>query len=855
MIALLRKISLRHLARAPLRSLLVVIGIALGVALYVATEADADSMQRAFADLVARVSGRADLTVEGTGPGVRADLTASVLQVPGVAHAAPSLEVAAQATELGDSLLVLGVDLLGDPYFLPFRDAARVQGMDDPLAFVNDPSALLLSAGFAHRHGLHAGSRIRLLTSNGPRDFHVRGVLADGGGSRALGDQVAVMFLDAAQLAFGRGEFADRIEVALAPGANLDAVRLRLQRRLGDGPRVGRPERIGTRLRLLARPLHAALWTAAFLALLVGAFLVYNAVGVAVAQRRSELGLLRALGVQRRQATALFCAEACLLALPGSALGLVLGRFIAGYFTASTLESIDLLYASVPQLVPRVSGVLALEATAAAVLMAAAAAFWPAHRGAALQPALVLRGTSGSAPARPRLLAMLLGGGVLIALGRLQLLAGSLIGGAVAMTLTVLGAALATPAGVVALRRLLRRPVAAALGVPGRLGLDYVERSLGRSAVNVLALMVAVGMSVSMGGWLSSLERSIARWAQQVGTADLTVTQGSPLLDRRHVPLAAGAPQRVEQVPGVAAVQRFRMVDQRVAGIELKLVATETRTFIEHSERRGRGWRVLQGAPLQAGELTDRPRILLSENAASLLHVHAGDTLLLPTPSGDLRLQVRAVIVDYSSERGAAFIDRSVFRRYWQDDAVDGVFVYLQPGTQPDTMAARIRAALGDAGPGGTVFVTQTSAVERHIVASVRRTFAYSHAMELMTLVIALMGVIGTMAAAIIDRRAEIGVLRAIGATASQVGTSIVVEAAFLGLCAAVAGMLLSVVEVEIFFHTMLVVQTGWHLDFAFPWRTAARTCGLVVLTSALAGALPAWRAARKERLTAFVGQ
>ena len=226
MFALLREISLRHWMRSRFRTLLVVLGIALGVALYVATEAATDSMFAAFNDFVTRIAGRADLSIEGSGVGVPNDLVATVAEVPGVAHAAASVEITAQASDFNESLLVLGVDLLGDLHFLPFNvESGERSAIDDPLSFVNDPTALLLSRRFAQRHGLHEGSQLRLLTTEGPKQFHVRGVLEDAGAAATFGGQVAVMFLDAAQISFARGTFVDRIDVACAPGADIEAVR------------------------------------------------------------------------------------------------------------------------------------------------------------------------------------------------------------------------------------------------------------------------------------------------------------------------------------------------------------------------------------------------------------------------------------------------------------------------------------------------------------------------------------------------------------------------------------------------------------------------------------------------------
>ena len=230
--ALLREISLRHWLRSPFRTSLMVLGIALGVALHVATETAADTIFVAFGELVQRVAGRADLTVESAGVGVPNALVADITEVKGVAHAAATLELTAQAPELHESLLIMGVDMLGDMHFLPFESTeGEAQVIKDPLSFVNDPTALLLSRNFASRHHLHSGDSLSLITSQGLKAFTVRGLLEDNGPAAAFGGQVAVMFLDAAQVAFERGTFADRIDVAVDKGADQAAVAAALSKR------------------------------------------------------------------------------------------------------------------------------------------------------------------------------------------------------------------------------------------------------------------------------------------------------------------------------------------------------------------------------------------------------------------------------------------------------------------------------------------------------------------------------------------------------------------------------------------------------------------------------------------------
>src|SRR5260221_5101211 len=267
MLVLLREISLRHWLLSPFISLLVIIGIALGVALYVATSAAASAMYAAFSELVIRASGRADLTIQSNGAGVSSEQVGEVAEVPGVGHAAATLEISTQAPDYKESLLVLGVDLLGDLHFLPFNvSQGEERVIEDPLSFVNDPYAVLVAKRFALRHGLSTGSSLRLLTSDGPKEFHVRGVLEDSGPAASFGGQVVVMFLDAAQVSFSRGMSVDRIDVAVLPKAVVSEVRARLQQRLGGGVSVESPDHLAAHLRELVLALNMALALSRFLA-------------------------------------------------------------------------------------------------------------------------------------------------------------------------------------------------------------------------------------------------------------------------------------------------------------------------------------------------------------------------------------------------------------------------------------------------------------------------------------------------------------------------------------------------------------------------------------------------------------
>jgi putative ABC transport system permease protein len=356
--------------------------------------------------------------------------------------------------------------------------------------------------------------------------------------------------------------------------------------------------------------------------------------------------------------------------------------------------------------------------------------------------------------------------------------------------------------------------------------------------------MVAVSMSVFIGGWIGAFELALNGYFEQFGSVDLTIIEGSPFLDRSHVPMSPATMDRVSRLPGVRIVQPVRTIEQRLGGRPFTLSATDTNMFFSETARRGKQLPIVDGAPVSPGDLTESPRIMISEAAAHNLRLHVGDHVTLHAPKEDVSFEVRAIMVDYSSPSGSGYIDRRFLVRYWGDEAIDAINVGLAEGASADAVSDRIRAELGSA-----VFVTHTDAVRQNLADTLADSFSYAHTVEIVTLLVALMGVIGTMIAAVIDRSREIGTLRAIGATRRQVGSAVVIEAGFLGVCAVVAGIALGVLLGLLFLKTLMLAGTGWQLHFVFPWSSAARIGGLAIATSMAAGGIAASRISASDDL------
>jgi putative ABC transport system permease protein len=844
MLVLLRRVALRHLLGSPFRALLIVLGVALGVALQIATRATSNGVGVAFDQMVEQLSGKADATVVAPADGLSNDLTADLADIPGVEHASALVEIHVKDVEGGQPLLILGVDFIGDPFFLPFDVKGGSEDVvKDPLAFVNDPHAILVSRTLANRKHLEVGGELRLTTADGPTPFKVKGIVEDTGPAAAFDGQVLVMFLDAAQVAFARGDRVDRIELGFAENAGKEAVLEKVRAAVGERGVVELPaERHARFLKLLA-PLHAVLGLAGILVLVVAMFLTYNAVSVAVSQRRVEIGIIRALGATRTAILSLFCLEALALAVPAGLLGVVLGKGLAKVAMDQTLPSLTATQAlPLHPPPPTIDAKLALEALLTGILATLFAAFIPALRAARVDPAITMR--SGSAVDAERGTAkgkMAVAGLVLAALLVASLRFHALNVGVLAAVAVLLVVVLLTPAAVASFEW-LGRPAWAPLVVT--LGFTSVTRDTKRSAISVIALSTSVCLSVTNGIWTESTKHAVTAWFDRTVAADLSVTAGSPLNDQFNIPFEEGALAKVTGVPGVAAALPYRSYNQPMAGLEVVVMGTDVRTYKAQLDRSERSWTTVDGEPWTVDRLVAEQRVSISESLARRLKKAPGDSIDLKMPSGIVPFVVDQVVKGTFMDRPSMILDRAWLGTLAKDTSIDSIDLIVTPGARIDTVAAEVRNRLGG---GDALYVYRSGELKGHLLGVVDQSFGYARSIEWLSLVVALMGVTGTMLAVVLDRRRELGVQRALGATRRQVALVIAAEAAALGIAATALGVTCGALQGFIVLRGIVAPAAEWDLSFVLPPLTMLRVAVLVVGCSVLAALVPAYRASRVE--------
>jgi putative ABC transport system permease protein len=841
MLALYRTLSWRYLQKRWSRAALVVASIALGVATLVATRVLNASMLSSAQRATAPLAGTADLLVSNGDAGVRRDLVHVLSKVPGVYTVAPLVIERVAIVDLDNRpALLVGADMQpnrSNPWglqvsegALPAYVAARLQGQQP--ALVGQELAQALSSE-QRQFRIRAAGKVCLLS-------RVATVDASGPAASLGGNVVYVDSAAAAQL-LDRPGFVTRLDVAVDPRANREEVQARIEAAVAGQALVRTPERLDQPIQDVMAGLQIGFAMGGTGALVIGLFLVYNVLSVSVAERRHEIGILRSLGATRSQVWSLFVGEAAVLGLAGTALGLPAGRALAELGLGPLVGVVSDFFVAVEARHVEVTPLIGLEALAAGLLTTFLAALIPAVRAAQEQPAEAVRRIPAAPQLRQQFMPLagsllLLAAGTVCVVGRQSLPArwGSFGG----LTLFLLGALLLTPRLAGGLAWLVRPLARRFLSIEGRLAADNLVRSPGRTGLVITALAAGVAMVMQTAGLIRSNEDVILPWIDQTLTADLVVSSASDMIGGgQNQPLAADVGRRIATLPGVEAALAVR-----VRQVEFR----DQRVFLEAIDpgfhRAGR-----QGAVAGLERFPDLAdpgvtNVLISENFAALYRVRPGETLTLHGPHGLLPVRVIGTVIDYSWNRGSVMMDLDRYREHFEDPLVDIFDVYLRPETDPAAIAETIARRWGAE---NALVVMRRQQLRELFEAMIHRLYGIAYSQEAVVAVVAALGVLTALLISVIQRRHELGLLRAVGATRGQVLASVLAEAALMGLLGLVIGLGVGLALEWYCLHVLLLEEAGVLFPVRVAWRETGLIAGAALVIATLAGLGPALHTSR----------
>jgi putative ABC transport system permease protein len=780
------KSLLAHRVRLALTACAVALGVAFMAGTFILTATIRHGVDNLFAtagagtDVIVRpaaATASATSARPGGRPVVPASLVGQVRSVPGVALADGAVKDRAGIVGKDGKILGgrVGVSWPADPALAtgyPLRRGRPPAG----------PGEVAIDAASAQRQGLQVGDRVRVVVHGAARPFTISAIIgfgqADGPGPVSL-----VAFDTAtAQRLFGRSGAFDELDLKAAAGVTAAALRDRVAAVLPGGlEAVTAASAAATQAEDLRNSigfLTNALLVFALISLFVGAFIIWNTFSILVAQRTRELALLRALGASRHQVLRSVLIEAGVVGVVASLAGLALGVLAAAGLRALLRGAgIDLPTSGLD--LPASSAVIAVG-TGVAVTVAAAVA--PARRATGIAPVAALR----EAVPTPRAFSTrrLVTGAALLLLGTAALLTG-LFGGIGHGAALVGAGALAVFIGTTVLGPLFARPLAWAIGAPlgrlparaGRLARDNAMRNPRRTAATAAALMVGLALVSASAVLDASVKRTADQAIDRGSHADLYVQAADS--DSGLDPALA---RSVAAQSGVAAVTELREAEATIAGAKFQKVDGIDPTTVGQ----------VADLDVRSGSvpaLRERDTVLVTTSASSAHHWTIGSPVTIQIEKiGSTTLRVAGTYANKGAY-GDYLVSLDTFARA-TGRTVDTMLMVKGAGTEVGPLQARIGALLGSY-PGAKVL--DQRGFKRATAATLDQILNLITALLALAIVIALLGIVNTLALSVVERTRELGLLRAIGMRRSQLGAMVACEAMIIAVLGAVLGVTLGV--------------------------------------------------------------
>ncbi|MBV8142525.1 MAG: ABC transporter permease [Verrucomicrobia bacterium] len=827
---------LRHVVRYALRhkslALINILSVALGVSVFLAVQIANRSANAAFRAGIDVVAGRANIEVRGT---LDDSLFPRLRELAGVTAATPLVErVVTLPGWPGEYLHVLGIDPFTNSSFENFKFSKSAGEAFDADAWFGDPRSLAVSKSFADAHHLKRGDSIRVEFGERQVDLVVSSVLQAKDGD----SHFAAMDIGWAQELFGLQGKLTGVLLQISDPNHPEPVYERIRSLVPPDAVVQEPGARSGQVEQMLSGFELNLTALSMISLLVGVFLIYNTVTASVVRRRSEIGILRALGGSRAKVRWLFLGEAAFYGMIGSVAGCVGGVLMANFLVSAVSTTVTNLYVltSIDHFyLPFWQIPLVVSAGMASVLVGA----WiPANAAANVPPLHALNmGVLIERSERPRVIWLVLSAGCVVAAFGASALAlrGCPIASFAAAFFTLIGFCCLSPAATHRLGAGAGRFFRPLL-LP-RLAARNLVRSLYRHAVTVAALASALAMLVSVSIMIYSFRRTIDRWLARRLVADLFVAPAANEIVGFENFIPEDLMRFLRSQPEVEMIDTFRYLDLRVNGAP---------TFLGVINGSGRSIPdFLGGKNAEKYKAFRAPdTAIISESLSRRLKVNQGQTVSIATPLGSRRFLVAGVFYDYSRDSGLMLMQEANFEKFWHESRVNSLALYLRPGTDIEKMIRRIRTGYPNA---QDYSVYSNRALRDAVVEVFNQTFAVTQVLRVIAVLVAVIGIALNFTVLVKEREREIGTLRAVGVSRRQVRGLIVWESVLVGIMAVllgvVTGVALSVVLTEVINKAFF----GWTIPLQIPWDQLFWTPVWLLPAAVLASLPPANQASRRN--------
>lgn len=839
--------SLRNLRTHLGRALTVLLGIALGAAVFTSVRLSIHAALDSFTRSMELISGQADRVVVQPGGRVPEELVSKLIRLPIVQEASPILTTYVRfPKENAEPFLLIGFDPILDRSFREWQTSGHTgEDAGNWLELLKRPYTVIVGKSLAEKYACRLGDLRTIEHTIQTADFTVVGILSPSGLALAEGGMIAVTDIATFQEFTQIYGSVDRIDIKLEPKAtNKDLEQI--QKILPENILIGSPSAAKESGQGMIRAYQLNLSILSFASLFVGMFLVYSLVALNAASRRHELAVLRATGASPSLLFMMFLAEGALFGVIGWITALPISTLLVKYLLQGVSQTISTLFVRVQINTLSLSPWEVILSFGITVATSAIAALQPAWEAMKVSPNEALEISRHGMQLKKSPYTLALGGiGCLFLVMPLSLIPKILnmpLPGYFAMLLLFVGFSLFAPWGLKQMGKALSPTLRRFAGIPAYLAGRYIRDSGTRTAVSVGALITAVALFASLVIMIFSFRQTVTLWAGQTVSGDLFITTKMGDINQFRYPMPRSVVKGLQKFKDRVDIVPSRRYFLSYNKFPYEFDVLDIDTFLRHGDF---VW--LKGDPDQVRMFLKHGKgVVVSEVFSNRTGLTIGDRFRDRIGSSLVELPVLGIIRDYRSRGGVVFYSLSHFRTRYHDVQWGGCRIFFKDRTQDlEAMVALLKNEFMRRW-GDTVEIISGNKLRNTILRVFDETFAITTVLLLIALAIAALGIATTLTVQVLERSKQLNTLYAVGAGVGQIRSMILWEAAFMVVAGELAGMVCGFILSYILIYVINRQSFGWTFLYEVDWVTLTLSLPLIIVT-ALSAAYPAIKMVFRE--------
>ncbi len=838
----LTKSSLRYLIKHPWQFGLSVLGIAMGVAIVVSIDIANYSSSKAFNLSLDAVAGKATHQIIGNSDGIPDSFYRSLRVDKGFRNIAPVIESYVSIPDSGRRVFkLLGVDLFAER---PFRDYLSETGSSIDGVFKDlftKHNSIILSEENLKKLNRSIGDSIKVQINGKEKYLLISGFIKEDENNRSALENLFITDIASAQELTEKKNNIDYIDVIIKNESE-EKILLDL---LQDGFVL---QKSGSRSQTAEQMLDAFninLTSLSLLALIVGLFLIYNTMTFSVIQRSVLIGTLRSIGVTSGEISGLILKEALIIGIIGTIAGFAAAYFISKFLLIIISQTINDLYYVVSVREIYISPAIIFKGIALGVIATLLSALKPAREASRIHPRSAMIRSEQESSLIKKIPQMTIAGIVFIIAGAVILIIPSknIWLSYFGILPVIIGFALLTPAIIILVEKIFSPLYKKLFGITGKLSSRSILQNISRTYIAIAALALAVAATVGVGTMVSSFRSTVIEWLETRLNADVFISAPSLISRRNDAVLNEDILDKIKTIDEVKDYNFYREVELFQDGKRYHLLASGL------SKRSYSGFKFKEGDPAEAWKRFENGEIFLSEPFAYKYDLSLGSVLSLKTDKGMRNFRVAGIYYDYASDQGLITIQYDHFKIFWNANGFSGISVFVKDENSIGTVKDKIQSMEA----GGQQLVVRTYKFLRDSSVEIfDRTFLIAKVLQILSVIVAFIGILSSLMSLQLERRRELGILRANGLLPSQLFKMVNLQTLLMGFTAGLIALPLGNILAAILIYIINKRSFGWTMQFEILSGILAEAMILSLVAAILAGIYPGYKMSKTSPANAL---